>query len=131
MKKYTYTFNNGETETVEVSDELFNELTKMDRKFENLERKERYHQVPLNASKYEGKEFMVPSAEDVFFKQEEARELYKNLDNLTDKQRDRLEKFADDKTISEIAKEENASFNSVKENIGAGIEKIKKNLKTF
>lgn len=57
MKKYTYYFEDGTRSEVEVSDELYEKLIKMDKE----ERRKNYnynrHNVPLSAFNYDGEDF--------------------------------------------------------------------------
>ena len=57
-------------------------------------------------------------------------ELYKAINLLSETQKRRIRKYYfEDKTLQQIANEENCAVQSVKESIEAGITKLKKNLK--
>lgn len=55
--KINYTFANGETSEVEVSEEIGNVILDSRREESNLDRKERYHCYSLDAAEFEGAEY--------------------------------------------------------------------------
>ena len=136
MKKYTYRFNNEETKTVEVDDELYEILTNSDRKFENLERKERSHQVSLDAlleeelnedeNEDKNNPYYDSSAEKTYTIKENNKKIKHLTSILTEKQIERLEKHADGKSLREIGNEEGVDNKTVYESIKSAKKKIRK-----
>lgn len=126
MKEYTYYFANGETKTIEVSDEMYKELTNLDKEEENRKRRERYHEVSLDELEENGNRLSKDSTEAMIDRIEEINLIKKIYGPLTETQQRRLEEFADGKTISEIAKDDNTHFTSVEKSIKTAIKKANK-----
>ena len=55
--KINYTFANGETSEVDVSEEIGNVILDFRREESNLDRKERYHCYSLDAAEFEGSDY--------------------------------------------------------------------------
>ncbi len=55
--KINYTFANGETSEIDVSEEIGNVILDSRREESNLDRKERYHCYSLDAAEFEGADY--------------------------------------------------------------------------
>lgn len=128
--KIKYQFTDGTSSEIEVSDELGAYITASNREENNLDRKHRYHcPVSLDSLEYEGDVFAddTYSPERLVMIEEEEKEVECFLSTLTDKQKSRVLKLMDGKSITEIAAEEGVSYLSVYESI----EFVKKKCKKF
>ena len=132
----TYFFADGTRSQVTAPkevEELARDLTRLE---ENLERKERYHNVALEAMEYEGLDFASPepNAEDLLVSrdEEEARHALaeKALSVLSEKQRRRVVmRYMEGLTLEEIAKREGVSVSSLHESLTGAMRKMKERLK--
>ena len=114
------------------TEELVENLTRLE---ENLERKERYHTVSLDAQEYEGLDFAShePNALEILEMEEMSKErkmlVQKALALLNEKQRRRIcMRFFDGLTLEEIAKREGVSLSSLHESITGALKKMKRAL---
>lgn len=132
----TYFFADGTRSNVanlpRQTEELVENLTRLE---ENLERKERYHTVSLNAQEYEGLDFAShePNALEILEMEEMSKErkmlVQKALALLNEKQRRRIcMRYFDGLTLEEIAKCENVSLSSLHESIVGALKKMKRAL---
>ena len=128
--KIKYKFADGTVSEIEVSEEQGAFITASEREEQNRERREHYHcPVSLDSLEFEGDAFAddTYSPERIVMAEDEEREVEAFLATLTEKQRERVTKLMDGKSITEIATEEGVSYLSVRESI----EFAKKKAKNF
>lgn len=109
MQDYTYYFADGTKNTIEIDDEWYNILIKMD----EAECKARYNygrwNVPLSAFTFDGEKF-ADSNGDIFIKlmqQIEGEKFDKALDTLTDSQRKLFETvYYEERKVIDVAAEQ-------------------------
>ena len=134
MKEYTYYFAGGTKNTIEVEEKWYDLLKEMD----EAERKQKYnydrHNYPLSQVDYEGETFADYSA-DPFEKmvaEIDKERIAAALTTLTNCQRVLFEKvFVERKKITEIAKEEGVSQQSVHIVLKQSLSKLKEILKSL
>lgn len=121
--EYTYKFNDGTQNTVLVSETIGKALEELDRKAENLERKERYHrQLSIDTLSCADKGELLPADEvtpETLLNLKIENELLKEaLLSLTETQRRRLLLYAEGYSYREISMaehiDEKTAFESVK-----------------
>ena len=115
---------------IDVPDEV-GTIVQVSRKAEHANNeRHRYHAAfSLNDMAYEGMIFSSPNSTpaDTLIRKERTEECEDKLSQLTPTQRRRYEMlFAEGMSIADIAKAENASFNSVKESLQSAQKKLKK-----
>lgn len=126
--KINYTFANGETSEVEVSEEIGNMILDSRREESNLDRKERYHCYSLDAALYEGKEYAdSDTPETILHSEEEQRHIAELLKRLPEIQRRRLLLYAEGNSLREIARREGVDHKAVKKSIEAAKKYFDKN----
>ena len=150
MKKtqYVYESRTGNSVIVtadQVGEKWIQVLQEEDRELENAERKYRYHE-PVHYDSFNSDDDSVdtnPYLTDFgmeplrllikLFCEEEQRKLIRKLQEtlveLTPTQLRRLLKLAEGMTIAEIARSENAAFNSVKESLETARKILRQKLK--
>ena len=127
--KITYKFVTGETMKIEVSDEIGTVILNSRRKEHADNERHRYHaEFSLDEAVYEGSVFSSVGSDpaDVVIRKESDDECEDRLSKLTPVQRRRLEKLMDGMSIADIARSENAAFNSVRESIQSARAKLRK-----
>lgn len=128
--KIKYKFLTGEVTEVEVTEEIGNVILESRRKEHASVEKNRYHAAfSLNDVTYEGEvcSSLGSNPVDTLIKKERNEECNARLSKLTAVQRNRYEMLVgDEMSIADIARSENASFNSVKESIESARRKLKK-----
>lgn len=118
--KINYTFANGETSDVEVSEEIGTMILDSRREESNLDRKERYHCYSLDGAEFEGMEMSdKETPETALFLQIENQHIAKLLSELPEVQRRRLLLYAEGKSLREIARMEGVDHKAVKKSIEA------------
>lgn len=118
--KINYTFANGETSDVEVSEEIGTMILDSRREESNLDRKERYHCYSLDGAEFEGMEMAdKETPETALFLQLENQHISKLLSELPKVQRRRLLLYAEGKSLREIARMEGVDHKAVKKSIEA------------
>lgn len=122
--EYTYKFNDGTQNTVPVSETIGKALEELDRKAENLERKERYHrQLSIDTLSCADKGELLPADEvtpETLLNLKIENELLKEaLLSLTKTQRRRFLMFADGLSEREIARIEKVDFKAIHKSIVA------------
>lgn len=118
--KINYTFANGETSDVEVSEEIGTMILDSRREESNLDRKERYHCYSLDGAEFEGMEMADKEMpETALFLQLENQHIAKLLSELPEVQRRRLLLYAEGKSLREIARMEGVDHKAVKKSIEA------------
>lgn len=126
--KIKYTFDNGETTEVEVSDEIGTFVTESRRKEENANRKERYHCYSLDAIDYEGMEYSDPDFTDALFDEsaEQNERVRAAFSHLTETQKRRLMMLAAGLSEREIARREGHDIKTIRESIDGARKKFLK-----
>ena len=127
--KITYEFVTGEVSGVEVDEHLGGMLLDLDRQQDNNDQKETRRHVSLDSMDYEGELFA--SAEDtertVEHREDMAR-LYSAMEALSPSQRELVEKvYFEGRKITDIAREEGVTKQSVHERVERALKKLKKN----
>ncbi len=127
--KITYEFVTGEVSGVEVDEHLGGMLLDLDRQQDNNDQKETRRHVSLDSMDYEGELFA--SAEDteraVEHREDMAR-LYSAMEALSPSQRELVEKvYFEERKITDIAREEGVTKQSVHERVERALKKLKKN----
>ena len=125
--KIKYTFDNGETSEVEVSEEIGNLVLESRRKEENGERKHRYHCISLDAFEYEGTEFADPDSPESLAEEDAwITEFYKVLNSLTEVQKRRVMMLGEGISLREIARREGVSLRQVQKSVAQTRKKFEK-----
>ncbi len=127
MKTYTYYFVDGKTSTVEVEDELYDLLKKMDKEERLGNRRETRRHVSLENLVEQGVE---PSVTDEYFSDEilgdiQDERMQNALKTLTEKQKEAVLKAAvDGLSFRKIAEEMGLNKETVREHYWVGIQKL-------
>lgn len=125
--KINYTFTNGETSEVEVTEEIGNMILDSRRQESNQERRERYHCYSLEAAVYEGKDYAdEETPETELLRHLENQRMAEVLDKLSDTQRRRLLMLAQGLSVREIARREGKDIKTVRESIEGARKKFLK-----
>lgn len=127
--KIKYTFDNGETVEVEVSEEIGSAYMEFNRREENANRRERYHCISLDAFDYEGAAFCEPDFTDELFDetQETGRKVKEAFSHLNETQKRRLLMLSDGLSEREIARREGVTLRAIQECIDGAKKKFLKN----
>lgn len=127
--KITYEFVTGEISGVEVDERLGGMLLDLDRQQENNDQKETRRHVSLDGMDYEGELFA--SAEDTegeAVRREDMVRLFSAMEALSPSQRELVEKvYFEERKITDIAREEGVTKQSVHERVERALKKLKKN----
>ncbi|EOS27968.1 hypothetical protein IMSAGC002_02926 [Lachnospiraceae bacterium] len=127
--KITYEFVTGEVSGVEVDEHLGGMLLDLDRQQDNNDQKETRRHVSLDSMDYEGELFA--SAEDTegeAVRREDMARLYSAMEALSPSQRELVEKvYFEGRKITDIAREEGVTKQSVHERVERALKKLKKN----
>ena len=127
--KITYEFVTGEISGVEVDESLGGMLLDLDRQQYNNDQKETRRHVSLDGMDYEGELFA--SAEDTegeAVRREDMARLYSAMEALSPSQRELVEKvYFEGRKITDIAREEGVTKQSVHERVERALKKLKKN----
>ena len=126
--KITYEFVTGEVSEVEVDEHLGGMLLDLDRQQYNNDQKETRRHFSLDGMDYEGELFV--SAEDtekaVEHREDMAR-LYSAMEALSPSQRELVKKvYFEEQKITDIAREEGVTKQSVHERVERALKKLKK-----
>lgn len=126
--KIKYTFADGTTTEVEVSEEIGAVVIESRKAEHAQDERQRYHcPYSYDAIDYEGEEYASDETpESEYARAEVNKQLYAGLQSLTETQRRRLLMLADGMSLREIAKAENVGFTKVAKSIEAAREKMKK-----
>ena len=128
--KITYEFVTGEVSEVEVDERLGGMLLDLDRQQYNNDQKETRRHFSLDGMDYEGEQFA--SAEDTereAVRREDMARLYSAMEVLSPSQRELVEKvYFEERKITDIAREEGVSKQSVHERVQRALKKLEKNL---
>ena len=127
--KITYEFVTGEVSGVEVDEHLGGMLLDLDRQQDNNDQQETRRHVSLDSMDYEGELFA--SAEDTegeAVRREDMARLYSAMEALSPSQRELVEKvYFEGRKITDIAREEGVTKQSVHERVERALKKLKKN----
>ncbi len=127
--KINYTFINGETSEVEVSDEIGSIILDSRREEDNLDRKERSHCYSLDAAVYEGLDYAdADTPETILERAVSSRHFADILRRLPEVQRRRLLLYMEKKSLREVARIEGVDHKAVKKSIAAARKFFEKNL---
>ena len=128
--KITYEFVTGEVSEVEVDERLGGMLLDLNRQQENNDQKETRRHFSLNGMDYEGELFA--SAEDTereAVRRSEMARLYSVMEALSPSQRELVKKvYFEERKITDIAREEGVSKQSVHERVQRALKKLERNL---
>ena len=126
--KIKYTFDNGETVEVEVSEEIGSAYLELNRTEENANRRERYHCISLDAFDYEGTEFCEPDFTDELFDetQETGRKVRDAFSHLNETQKRRLLMLSEGLSERKIARREGVTLRAIQECIDGARKKFMK-----
>lgn len=127
--KINYTFINGETSEVEVSEEIGSVILDSRREENNLDRKERSHCYSLDAAVYEGLDYAAADTpETILERMAGSRHLADILLRLPEVQRRRLLLYMEKKSLREVARIEGVDHKAVKKSITAARKFLEKYL---
>ena len=117
--KIRYTFDNGETSEVEVSEEIGTIIMDSRRVESNGDRRQRYHCWSLDSIDFEGSEYGSPDfAEELLNGTEERNDrVRKAFSNLTGTQQRRMLMLAAGLSAQAIAEKEGVNIRAVVESI--------------
>lgn len=128
--KVRYEFVTGEFTEIEVDDSLGELLVDFDRQQYNNDHKETRRHVSLDGMEYEGELFAsVADTADEVERREELARLCRAMEALSPSQRELVLKVYFEKVrISDIARAEGVSKQSVHERVGRALKRLKKSL---
>ena len=126
--KIKYAFADGTVSEVEVEESIGAVIIESRRKEDNLARKERYHCYSMDAAQFEGDEYGTEETPETQMERElDTERIAHALDGLSEVQRRRLLKFAEGKSMREIAREEKVQHRAVMKSIEGARKIFKKN----
>ena len=126
--KIRYEFVDGTVSEVEVEESIGAVIIESRRKEDNLARKERYHCYSMDAVQFEGDEYGTEETPETQMERElDTERIAHALDGLSEVQRRRLLKFAEGKSMREIAREEKVQHRAVMKSIESARKIFKKN----
>ena len=126
--KIKYEFADGTVSEVEVEESIGAVIIESRRKEDNLARKERYHCYSMDAAQFEGDEYGTEETPETQMERElDTERIAHALDGLSEVQRRRLLKFAEGKSMREIAREEKVQHRAVMKSIEGARKIFKKN----
>ena len=112
--KIKYEFADGTVSEVEVEESIGAVIIESRRKEDNLARKERYHCYSMDSVQFEGDEYGTEETPETQMERElDTERIAHALDGLSEVQRRRLLKFAEGKSMREIAREEKVQHRAV------------------
>lgn len=126
--KIKYEFADGTASEVEVEESIGAVIIESRREEDNLARKERYHCYSMDAVQFEGDEYGTEETPETQMERElDTERIAHALDGLSEVQRRRLLKFAEGKSMREIAREEKVQHRAVMKSIEGARKIFKKN----
>ena len=127
--KITYEFVTGEISGVEVDESLGGMLLDLDRQQYNNDQKETRRHVSLDGMDYEGELFAsAQDTEGEAVRREDMARLFSAMEVLSPDQRELVEKvYFEGRKITDIAREEGVTKQSVHERVERALKKLKKN----
>lgn len=129
MKTITYKFNDGTTNTVEVTDEFYALYAEMEKSDMNAERKEKRRQQSLDKSLEHGWDIPDPNSNVALLTEqnEEKTELENAMKQLTEKQKTIFILFKlEGLSMREIGRRLGLNKDTVREHYLSAIKKLKK-----
>lgn len=126
--KIRYEFTNGEISEIEVDESLGELLVELDRQAYNNDHKETRRHTSLDGMEYEGALFASPDdpAAEVL-RREDAARLLLAMEALTPSQRELVRRvYFENEKITDIARAEGITKQSIHERLGRALKKIKK-----
>ena len=126
--KIKYTFDNGETSEVEVSDEIGTFVLESRRKEESGNKKEHRHCYSLDAVAYEGEDFSSDDFTEKLLDYDEPENvrIHNAFSRLSDVQKRRLTMLSEGISIHEIARTESKNYATVYESVESAKKKFLK-----
>lgn len=134
MKTYTYVDVDGNEQTVNVTDRVFDTIEKMNKREELDERRETRRCQSLEVSMENGWDVAdrVVDIDEKIDNERRYKRLHDALDTLPKRQRDLVQKiFFEGMTKTEVAKEMGIDVTSVRDRLEVIFTKLKKILKNF
>ena len=126
--KIRYEFTNGEISEIEVDESLGELLVELDRQAYNNDHKETRRHTSLDGMEYEGALFAAPDdlAAEVL-RREDAARLLRAMEALTPAQRELVRRvYFENEKITDIARAEGITKQSIHERLRRALKKIKK-----
>lgn len=126
--KVRYEFINGEWSEIEVEDSLGELLVELDRQQYNNDHRETRRHTSLDGMEYEGTLFAAPDdpAAEVL-RREDAARLLRAMEALSPAQRELVRRvYLENEKITDIARAEGVTKQSIHERLGRALKKIKK-----
>lgn len=126
--KIKYEFANGESQEVEVSEEVGGFIIDSRREEASADKKERRHCYSLDAIAYEGREYGSSDFTESMFSDTEERNarIHKAFSHLSETQQRRMLMLASGLSMHEIAKREGVNYRAVYDSIEAARKKFLK-----
>ncbi len=126
--KIKYTFDNGETSEVEVSEEIGSAFMEFNRREEAINKKEHRHCYSLDTIDYESVKYGTPDLTEELFDDRDERDnrVRAALSHLSSVQQNRLHMLADGLSIREIARREGKNYRTVYDSIETAKKKFLK-----
>ena len=125
--KIRYTFDNGETSEVEVSEEIGEFIVSSRRKEETDNRRERYHCLSSNTMDFEGMEYSVQDTMEDLLTELENKRIKRAFSHLTETQQRRILMLAAGLSEREISRLEDKEIKTIRESIDSARKKFLKN----
>lgn len=125
--KIRYTFDNGETSEVEVSEEIGTFIMDSRRNEESANRKEHRHSWSLDSIEYEGVEYGVADIMEDLLNEQRNNRIDQAFSHLSEAQKRRLLMLANGLSVHEIARREGKAFYTIYESIESAKKKFLKN----
>ena len=129
MQTIKYTFADGTTSEVEVSDEFYTLHLQLLQEEKRNHWKETRRHISLNYLTENGIDFESPAADplSVLLQNENEKQIHNAINQLSDKQRELLEKvFFKGMTLTAIAKEKGVSQPAITQQLATVLKKLKK-----
>lgn len=134
MKNIKYKFVDGTTKTIEVEDKFYEEYQKLETETKSLERKETRRHVSMSVFGDKGFEFEDKSCglEELLIDQENKIVVLEAIKTLNPRQQNLIKLvFYENKSLTEIAKEQSVSKSAITQQLQVVLRKMKKFLKNF
>ena len=129
MQKIKYTFSDGTTSEIEVTDELYALHLQLLQEEKRNHWKETRRHISLENLNENGIDFENPTADplSVLLRSEDEERIHKAINQLSDKQKDLAEKvFFKGMTLTAIAKEKGVSQPAITQQLATVLKKLKK-----
>ena len=129
MQTIKYTFADGTTSEIEVTDEFYEIYAELVQQEKRNHWKETRRHTSLDYLNENGIDFESPAADllSVLIQQEDEKQIHKAMAHLSDKQKDLAEKvFFKGMTLTAIAKEKGVSQPAITQQLATVLKKLKK-----